>query len=793
MGLLDSAGQAAKGVTDAATDNPAGGLLNALDSGLNPSAAKGPAGTPHYMAGDPLDAQENDHSHAAKPTNVGEGEQAPKHVPLNLKKPLQFVHLCHAHDDASDNFPGESPMHGIAMRDALIREDVLLYSFARGAQRVLEEAKKSKGAAGAMLEAAGSLLGGGKSSSGDPASIDPILSKIRAAGDSVNLDAPGYPEIHLAGTRLAEAWFAFGETCKTALVPGQGGGAGLPSIPGLSNLAGGAGIPGIVAQVPTWLFKVQDAYQGMFTETHKAYEWEIIKVCHAYSVQAIVGRHKPGYDIWFLPSPDDPPPAEGEQSAPEKTLQDAQDSLQRLPSFGSADPGKSAAEPLGDLQKSIAGARQDARDTAGDITGWLATAEQVGAKLPPDAVAAVAAAIALMAGNEQGDPKVEPLGAVLARGLAQGLGLKGGLPRPLQVYMDVIGDIALTLLPKIYAHVHGRYGQVEPALICAAVHDAIASRVVELIWALIFGKGSKPGSNDQAAETKKGTDVVDALGQGHLGAGDAIPGASALENKAADLVTRFIKGQGHHINFLILFIAEDVTTELMQAWLENVGRQTITMEAYLGRLPQIAALLGRNLVFPVFNLLMQVFGLGDKLAGMVWDPVKEKIAQAGDIAHTAKQTKDDVRQAGDDVAAGAKRAEDEIGKQGDDLQQRAGDLANADSSVSSLGDLERLKEEKERQKDDLLETAENAPGKVVDAARGDPRAATGSTPMAQGSGPISAARKTAGKAKPLQPGEVDKAGRVTIETGKAIVEALAAPPPPAPPAPSGSGVPGLPF
>jgi hypothetical protein len=790
MGLLDSAGQAAKSATDAATDNPVGGLMDALDSGLNPKAASGPAGSPHYLAGDPLDSDDNDHTHAAKPTNTDEGDQAPKHVPLNLKKPLQFVHLCYAHDDGSDNFPGESPNHGIAMRDALIREDVLLYSFARGAQRVLESAKTSKGAAGAMLDAASSLLGGGKSASGDPASIDPILSKIRAAGDSVNVDAPAYPDIHAAGVKLTTAWFAFGETCKTSLVPGKGGGMGLPSIPGLSSLAGGAGIPAIVAQVPSWLFKVQDAYQGMFTETHKAYEWEIMKVCHAYSVQALIGKHKPGYDIWFLPSPDDPPASgDSPQSAPEKTLQEAQNSLNSLPKFGGADPGGTAAGPLGAMQNSIAGARQGARDTAGDITGWLGTAEQAGAKLPPDAVAAVAATVAVLAGKPH---QVEALGTVLGRGLAHGLGLKGDLPGPLQSYVDIIGDIALTLLPKIYGYVHSRYGEVEPALICAAVHEAIADRVVDLIWALIF-KGSKPGSNDKAAETKKGTDVVDKLGHGELGAGDAIPDASLLENKAADMVTNFIKGQGHYINFLILFIAEDVTSELQRAWLENLGKKTITMEAYLGRLPQIAALLGRNLVFPVFNLLMQVFGIGDKLAGLVWDPVKDKIKQAGDIAHTVKQTKDDVHQAGDDIAAGSNRAEDEIGKQSDALQRQAGSLADPNSSVSNLDQLNTLARNKSQQATDLGNTAQDAPGKILDAAKGDPKNSADEQKAPEGSGPISAERKSAGKAKPLQPGDLGKAGRVNIETEQAITDALAAPPPAAPPASSGTGIPGLPF
>ncbi|MBT2744822.1 MULTISPECIES: methyl-accepting chemotaxis protein [unclassified Lysobacter] len=795
MGIISNAGNAAKGVTDTLTDNVVGDAIDAVAGGLSGQSGGGASASAHYIAGEALDPRlAKAASIAAQPEPVGSdpGTQAKpgSHVPFDARKPLQFVHLSFAHDDHADRFPGESAAHGVAMRDALIREDVLIYSFARAAQRVLEQAKASKGAAGAMLDTAGSLLGGKAQASSGPEAIDPVLDAIRAAADPVNVEAPGYPEVHAAGVKLAEAWATLHETCKTALQPAAGGGLGLPSIPGLSSLAGGSGIPEVVAKIPEWLFKVQDAYQAMYRASRQAYEWDIIKACHDYSIQAIAQERKPGFDIWFLLGEKQGEPV-GAASGVEQTLENAQRSLRGLPLIGGSAPVDDAAGGLGDVQKAIREAREGAREQAGDITGWLATAESEQANLPEGSAAALSAAIAALNGKPQAQPPLPALAPLMAQALGEAL-LGAGKPLPgfMQTGVGVIADIAMVLLPKVYSHLHGRLGLPDPALILAATHDAVAGKIVDLIWAWIFGKGSAPGGNDGADMKKRGTDLVDGLSHGSLASG-GLPGVSALENKAADLVRGFIRDNGHYIDALIEFLAEDLHKELAAAQADCAGRSCLTMEAYLGRLPMLAALLMRNLTFPVFNLVLKIFGIGDQVAGMVWNPVDEKIRQAGQIARSVRDTKNDVRDAGNDIAAGSQRAEDEIGRQQRDITDKAGQLANPDASVSSLSDVQRLAGDKVGQGNDLADAVGGAPDDIMKAAKGEDEPGTTPPPPAPtGSGPISASRVRDGKAKPVAAGEIQQAGRVTVETE---AEAIAARNQPAAAPPAAAAAPSLPF
>ncbi|HST43672.1 MAG TPA: hypothetical protein VLK29_00440 [Luteimonas sp.] len=799
--MLSSVGDAAKGATDAATDNALGNALDAVAGGLTGQAGAGASGSAHYIAGDPLDPRlAKPAGIAAQPEPVGSDPgtraRAGSFVPFDARKPTQFVHLSFAHDDLADNFPGASPAHGVAMRNALIREDVLVYSFARAAQRVLEQAKASKGAAGAMLDTAGSLLGGKAQAASGPEAIDPVLDAVRAAADPVNIAAPGYPEVHAAGVALAEAWATLHETCKTALDPAAGGGLGLPSIPGLSSLAGGAGVPEVVAKIPEWLFKVQDAYQAMYRASRQAYEWDIAKACHDYSLLAIRERRRPGYDIWFLmPDPPPPPGEEDRRTGAEKTLADAQRELRALPLVGGSAPVEGAAGALGSVADAIRKARKtadQAAGTAGDITGWLGTAESEQADMPPGSAAALAAAFAALAGRPQATPPVPALGTVLGSALGEAL-LGPGKPLPgfLQTYVGIVGDITLVLLPKIYSHLHGRYGVPSMPLVLAACHDAISGRIVDLVWALIFGKGKAPGSNDGTDMRSRGSNLVGGLASGNLGTG-GLPGTDELANKAADLVRGFLRDQGHYLDFLVEFVATDLHAELVAARDDCAGRDCLTMEAYLGRLPMMAALLGRNLVFPVFNLLLKVFGMADAVAGMVWNPVDDKIKQAGGLARDARDAKNDLRDAGNDIAAGSKRAEDNIEQQRQDIQDQAGELGNLSSSASSLQDLEDIRREKERQKDTLVDTVGDAPGEVMDAARGEDAAGDAAPPPPPGTGPISSARVRDGAARPVAPGEIESAGRVVPES-EADATAARNQPPVAAPAPAGGGLPALPF
>jgi hypothetical protein len=791
---LGGIGDTVKSATDAATKNVVGDAIDAVAGDLAGQAGKATPGEPHYIKGACLDPDAGGGTDRAV-QNEASGSDSGGNPPYNVldaKPPLEFVHLSYAHADGIDHFPGEAGSHGIAFRDALVREDVLLYAFARSAQRVLTQVKASKGAAGAMLETAGSLLGGGKQASQGPEAIDPILTQLRAAIDPINTDAPTYTDIHAAGVKLTEAWASFNVTCMSALKPGSGGGLGLPTLPG-ANLIPGA-VPDVVKKIPEWLFKAQDAYMAMFSEARTAFEWPLMQVVHDYSVQAIEQDWRPTFDIWFLR---DAPAAEGEgdapRSAPENLLQDAQDGLNSVPSYGSFDPGGDAASPVGSLKDSIAGARGTARDKLGDIGGFLATAESELAKLPPEAGAALSQAFSVLKAPHKDFPNRSALSVALEQGMASALlgQDKRTLPGFMQFHLDITSDITLTLLPKVYAHIMGRYGTPEPSLVVAAVHDAVAERVVDMIWALIFGKGTKPGSNQAKAERKRGTDIVDNLGQGQFGTGGLVPGMDELENKAADLVHAFLRSQGRYLNGVILFLATDLLEELLVPWLDTLGRKALTMETYIGHLPRFAALLARNLTFPMFNLLLKVFGMADHFAGMAWDPVREKIGQAGMVANTVKGAKDDVRETGEDVQRGAHAADREIATQQALIQNDASALSQG-GSVTDLASAQQFARDKGTAFNKLSDDAGHAPDKVMDAAtRKELEDAGVVIPKDTGIGPLSAERKAGGSAVAIDPGEVKKVGYVNVED-EAVAAAGRAAPPKAQAPPTGPDAPRLP-
>lgn len=787
--MLDSIGSAAESATKAATDNPLGSAVDALAGGLSGAKPAGASGTAKFVEGEAIGADDGVDPFAAHPVSDGLSGQAAAHVPLQVTKPLQFLHLNWAHDDAPDPFPGDVSSHGLAFRDALLREDLLLYSFASAAKSVLKAGADSKGAAGKLLDTAGSLLGGSKSAKPGPESVDPILTQIRTAGDAINVDSVDYPTIHQCGLDLAKAADAHNENCKKALVPGGGGGLGLPSIPGLSSLAGGAGIPDIVAKIPEWLFKVQDAYEAMYRESRKAYEWELMKVCHALSIEAIENHWLPSYDIWRFRSQDatEAAAAGGDPSFIEQKLADGQQMLQQKyitiqgKGLGPTDtgPGKDANQKLAEAQQSMAKAREKGEGAASDLVGLLDTAKALQADCPPEAVTALAAAFKVF----QADPKVPRLGYgdIMCKALGDALlGENKPLPGPMQFVVNDAAGANLAVLEKVYAYLQAMPTAPDQRLILTATYDAIGTRLVGLLLGLL---GITPGANDDSGKKDQAKSAVDKLGTGDFGdamskAGGLVPDKQAGANKGADLVMALIKKEGHHLDGILTFIASEIWKELFDAYLEAESKNAMTMEVYIGRLPMLAALLQRDLIFPVFNLLLKAFGLGDKLAGAVWDPVSKGIGKATDVATSVKDKKDDLAKAGKDAHAAADRVDQEVTKKQTDLETEAGQLGNMDSTASSLDDVERIAGDKQKQANTLGNEIGSTPGDLMKAAKGNGDGGDPAVPKkADGSGPISAPRKTKVTAKKVTGAQIDQAGRETPGTEDDLLTARNAPPP----------------
>lgn len=797
MSLLDDAGGFAESATKKATENPLGSAIDAIAGGLSGSAGAGPTGIARFIDGGPIDSAKLARPFAASPENPGAKTPLKSSTPFNLDKPPQFLHLAYAHDDIGLLFPGGLTSHGIAFRDALVREAVLLHSFAQAGKRVLAKNQESKGAAGALLGAASSLLGGAKQAAPGPEAFDPLFTQIRSATDPINQESFDYLLIHAAGLALAKTADAHNELCKNAMVPDGGGGLGLPSIPGLDSLLAGAGVPAIVAKIPAWLFKVQDAYLAMYREARIAYEWPLMKLCHDYSLDAVRGKWQPTFDIWRQRNAEATEAAQAadDPSKVEQALKAAQDKLEEDvitlggSGYGATDtgPGKAARDKLADAQNAVKDLRTSGEDKAQMLAGLLGTAADQQAKMPPEAVAALAKAFALLAGDAANG--IKPFGERMSDALGKALG-DGALPGFMTTYAGKLAEVTALVLDKVYRAIHGSGSTPDPALVLAAVHDAIASKIVGLIFHLILGRD--PAANDASAKQKAAKSVVDDAGTGSFGsalnnAKSLVPSAEEAENKAAELVTAFLKSQGHHLDGIIYFVAAELCLELGDAYLESYAKNALTMEAYLGRLPMLAATVMRNLLFPIFNLVIKIFGMGDKLAGAVWDPVSKGIGKVTDVATSVKDTKDDIHDAGTDIKDGLGRADDEIDERKRQAGESLGKLTNVNESDAASGFSKQS-----GAFDDLKNNVGSAPGAIKDAAMNDGKTdpAVEAAKKDTGHGALSLPRAAAGKALPITNAQIESAGREVPVDEKIILTARTGPAT-APPAPAGPAMPSL--
>ncbi|WP_421793280.1 hypothetical protein [Hydrocarboniphaga effusa] len=789
--MLGEAGNAVKGVTDKVTGGPLGKAIDAITGSLTGSSGPpAPEGTARFMEGGAIDQD-------AQASDV---QASPGDTQNTIGSPgtIQFLHLAYEHKDAATRFSGGVTSRGVAMRDALVRETVLLYSFAQGGRKVLQKNKDSKSAAGAMLATAGSLLGGAKQAPPGPEAFDSVLDLIRKAADPINQASFDYEAIHKAGIELAKAADSHNELCKSATSPEGAGGGGLPSIPGLDSVLGGAGVPKIVGLIPKWLFKLQDVYLAMYRESRIAYEWPLMKLSHDYSLDAIRGSWLPSYDVWRQRNREATEAAQNadDPSVAEKLLQTGKDTLDQdvvtlgSTGYGATDtgPGKAAHKALGDAQNAIKDIRTSGEDKAQMLAGLMSTAEDVQARMPPEAVAALAKAFALFGGDAA--KGVKPLGDMMSDAIGKAL-FDGALPGFMKVYVGKLSEATIAVLDKVYRYTHA-YGTPDPSLVLAATHDALASRIVGLIFSLILGRDPQAvDAGDQQKSAKSAVTEASKLDFGSAmdNAKSVVPSLDQAADKAADLVMQFLKSQGHHLDGIIIFVAKDLCDELVAAWMDANLRNASTMETYLGRLPMLAATVMRNLLFPVFNLVMEAFGMGDKFAGMAWNPVKDGIGRVTSVAQTVQQTKNDVRDTGNEMAAAGQRVDDAIDAKQTDIQNKAADLGNMDSTVSSLSDAEQLGREKSGQATDLGNAIGSTPNDLIDAAKGEDDAADAAAPEApKGSGVLSASREDKGQAQAVTYTQIKTAG---FETALAEDVILAERTGPAK-APAGAGAPAMP-
>lgn len=746
MSFLSDAGNAIGGAADKVAGNELVGKLGEIAGGLGGAGVGGgsvPKGEPKYRKGQTLDDR------IGKPTSLSMQSQASgssSAAPTEFNRtdspqPTLFVHFARLHDDMSDNFNGGDPTHGLAFRDGLLREAVLLHGFVSSAKAVLLENKNSKGSAAKMLDTAGSLMGGKKAADAGPEQFDPLIAQIQTAIKPINGGSFTYEMVHKAGVDLNEARASFVKMCQTALKPGSGGGLSLPTLP---SIPGVSAVAGPIMEIPKYLFKVQDVYLAMFKAAHERYETGIEEVCGDVSIQSITDKRKPTYEVWFAKKAD---AATAATKPPGSGLLDE--------SGGFDVQGK---DLLADAKKKEREFEQEQADKVNSALSNLETQPETGddCQFKPNLLSAVgvlsAGGSSSSAGTSpnanQAKASDKPKGdELMAQAMATGVG--SAMPGFINTVVREMSTVSIEILGKIYPHLLATKGAGDlNAVVLTSVREALSKKIVDVAWGLlagVLGLEEAPGQNKKkemsTSDLRSG--LTSLPGNVSSLPGDAMSFAKGpLANKAAEMAKQQLTENSKPINGIIAFVASDLATKLTAAKQGSDKNTALSMESFLGVLPMLHATMVRNTVFPLFNLLLDLFGLGDKLAVGAWNPVNKGLGTAGDYANTGNQYKDNAYDA-------AKGTQDKLGKLDDDMGKLGeGNEFGTGKDNSKVGD----------KFNKFGNDAAAVPTGAFNDLVKDPQSGSGAGGASMpGEGPLGSARVVAGTAEKVTPGQLASA------------------------------------
>ncbi len=588
--------------------------------------ADGAKGDPNFVDVGPL---------GEKPIDKGGAAAIDHQNVLDPKMPIEFIHYGRVHKDVHDAFPHDAlddtkadplqsavGIHAIMFRAALEREAILRGGFISGCKGVLQEIKDATGGISDVIGGATSLLGGGGPGGNkgtDPASLDPYLAAITAAGGKINAEAILYEDIHKSGMDLEQAranYLAF----KKKLVDGTGGSNdslfgkltdGLSLVPGAGD---------ILKTVTGILFKMFDIYKGWYFKLSDDWEKNIEDASYNRSLEAITKqRYTPVFDVWSTkPDPSNPDPAV-------KLIPDSQ-----KPNTGVKEIDKPIGSTIDDVNK---GYNEKVQDLKGVEKKWKDFWETDGTPGP-------------------GQKEIDA--AFANCGNADDL--------MLTVFKTAlnVGDppgFVKTAVTKLTAANVGMLQQIFYKLQSAEISDALnedaflmAGRkyIEELLYSLIkdlipaFGMGTTkvPGSSDfgsfsgvnsgQAA--KKGISVLD-------------------EELGKDIEP-------------VLQLAMGILHDHMVKTRDDAKKaHSLVMEAYLAQLPLYVALMTRNTFFPVFQIIAdKVFGAASGVGGMMTSPVK-------DLMNTGRKTAKDAKDKVTDLDSSIHSKADDVASSIDSFQK----------------------------------------------------------------------------------------------------------------------------
>ena len=608
-------------------------VSSALSGPAAAPAAAVPDSTPLYFKGDTIGQAPDGVGGAYPPNDKGAHDTG---------KVIELIHFGFVHPDYSTNFvheksiqddgdaqlpqvPATPGSRAVMYRGALERETLLLSGFVASTQTVLQEREKNEGAGGlsgdagqmigAAVSAASSLLGGGGSpapGSGAVQSSDlnSVNSKVKSVGGNVNVAAVTYTITHQAGEDLSQARANYRQVLQKVCNPPAGqnasGGGLLNTLSSVTSAIPGAGpIFNTISGIAT---KVFDIYVAVYGQLATHCELAIEKACHDVTIDAITNNKSPIFPVWFYK------PADG----------------------GSQDSSAQPDQPLLDSSKG------DFGNQFSNLPGQVKNkAEDAGAQMahkfldvPTDdypAAPQVDAAFATDAPKPAKDQPPAPAaqaGTLAAQAFSSALGFD--LPDFVKTIVAEIMETDVDLLRQIYKQLlPWDHSQAIPAdELLQAGRAALLDRVLDLLVSNIsvLGDLQKQAAGQKLFTPPDGKPVTG--GEAMNKAGDF--GKSELTDKLAPGLDPILK-----------FAMGDLAGKLDALRSTAQGQKAVSMEAYLGRLPYLEALLFRNTFFPIWDLLVQqVFG---NAAG----PLSGYLNSAGAFY---KGAKDDAWKAQDDVS-----------------------------------------------------------------------------------------------------------------------------------------------
>lgn len=503
---------------------------------------------------------------------------------------IEFVHFGLTHASETTKFPHPADVTGRAVqfRDALAREAVLLDAFINSAQLMFEAKEAAAGVLGDVMAVADMAFGSG-STGPTAADLTAIQDEMRQAAGKINADKAKYADIHKAGMDLHQARANYAAKVAELAGKAMGGSDSSNPLAGAANAAGAlvTSLPGVgkvLGVIQSVLFLPMDVSLGMYLAVREEYEDAIERVCHARTIEAIQSDQKPTFDVWCTqpkePVPEEAPEAEAPAPPP--------------PSNWVEEQQQKAEKAVDDAKKKVEETKEKVDEKVAQVNDFLNPSEPLE---PSPGDAHLAELFAAFAGKKL-DRRL-PDGSfvdrrkfvdVLVLGANNALANAPGsatMPEVMTKALSKIADWSVGFLQEVYlAAARSRLADFSMKSLQEMGRRVLMNQLINLLC-------------EKVAWLREPLSVAGL--QGIQGISWSQGKQAALEQLREQLVKLTEKPLGYLLDMAMFNLGDRLGTIIAEA---RVNKHA-TMEALIGRLPELSVTLTRDMFFPLWHLLFE--------------------------------------------------------------------------------------------------------------------------------------------------------------------------------------------